>query len=436
MPLKIDLNNALIKDDLTKELDKVIEAKKTLIEKTGAGSDFLGWLDWPNDYDQEELRRIKNIANQLKHEIDVLVVIGIGGSYLGTKAVIEALKPYFSFEKQIEIIFAGHTLSPSYQVELLEYLKKKEFAINVISKSGTTAEPAIAFRLLKELLESKKGKEAYKYIYATTDAKKGALRTQADELGYETFIVPDNIGGRYSVFTPVGLLPIACFGIDIDRLLNGAKEAMIDCYENAPLKNTAMLYALSRYLLEKQGKIVEVMVTYEPKLSSLSEWWKQLFGESEGKNGKGIFPASVTFTTDLHSMGQYLQEGKRIMFETVLKIQEPNKDINLTKAQSDLDELNYLAGKTLHDVNQKAMQGTILAHVDGGVPNIILELKQMDSYHLGYLLYFYMFSCGLACYMQGVNPFDQPGVESYKKNMFALLGKPGFEALKKELEKR
>lgn len=434
--LKVNLKNAFIDDELCEKQSFVEKAKQTLINKTGAGNDFLGWLDWSVNYDKDEFIRIKKAAKKIQETSDCLVVVGIGGSYLGSKAVISALQSYFPSQKQIEIIFAGHTLSSTYHQELLTYLKDKDFSVNVISKSGTTTEPAIAFRLLKELLVEKYGKDASSRIYATTDLVKGALRTQANELGYETFNVPDNIGGRYSVFTAVGLLPIACAGIDIDALLLGAHQAQNDCYQLPTLKNPAMLYALARFILEKKGKTTEVMVTYEPNLSYLSEWWKQLFGESEGKEGKGIFPSSVVFSTDLHSLGQYLQDGKRILFETVLNVIKPHRNIVLTKALSNLDELNYLAGKTLHDVNQKAMQGTILAHVDGKVPNIVIELAELDAYHLGYLLYFYMFSCGLSCYMQEVNPFNQPGVESYKKNMFALLGKPGFEKLKSELEKR
>ena len=434
--LKVNYQNALSTEELNLKKASVLEAYETLIKKTGPGNDFLGWLRYPIEHDLEEYNRIKKAAKKIQEESEVLVVVGIGGSYLGAKAVIEALKSYFPKEKQLEVIFAGHTLSSTYMAELLSYLENKEFSINVISKSGTTTEPAIAFRLLKQLLEKKYGKEANSRIYATTDKAKGALRVQADELGYETFIVPDDVGGRYSWFTAVGLLPIACSGIDIDQLFKGATDAMIDAYNLPFEENMALQYAGCRNILYNKEKFIEILVSYEPKLSFISEWWKQLFGESEGKDGVGIFPASLVYSTDLHSMGQYVQEGKRLMFETVLQVKEPEKDLILTKASSDLDGINYLAGKKLSEVNDKAMVGTALAHVDGGVPNIMIELDKIDAYNVGYLLYFMMFSCGVACYMQKINPFNQPGVESYKKNMFALLGKPGFEELAEELKKR
>ena len=424
------------KEELKSLEEKALSARTTLLEKTGPGNDFVGWVEHPLNYDKEEFARIKKAAEQIKKDSEVLVVIGIGGSYLGAKAVIDAFKKYFGKDQDLEIVFVGNTLSSTYTKELLDYVADKEFSINVISKSGTTTEPAVAFRLFKELLESKYGKESYKRIYATTDKAKGALRTMAETEKYETFVVPDDIGGRYSWFTAVGLLPIACAGIDIDRLMEGAKDAYLDASTKGFDENIALQYASARHALYNKEKFIEIIVTYEPKLASIGEWWKQLFGESEGKDGKGIFPASLTFSTDLHSMGQYVQEGKRIMFETVLNIVNPKHDITLTKAPVDLDQLNYLEGKTLNSVNSKAMQGTTLAHVDGGVPNMMIELDQLDEYHMGYLLYFFMFSCGVCCYMLEVNPFNQPGVESYKKNMFALLGKPGYEELKKELEKR
>ena len=433
--IKVNFQNALSKEALYSKKEAVLQAFDTLVNKTGEGNDFLGWLRYPEYHDLEEYERIKKAADKIKKESECLVVVGIGGSYLGAKAVIEALNPYFKKEG-LEILFAGHTLSSTYMAELLKYLENKEFSVNVISKSGTTTEPAIAFRLLKELLIKKYGEKANKRIYATTDAAKGALRVQANELGYETFIVPDDIGGRYSWFTAVGLLPIACSGVDIDVLFKGAVDAMNDCYQLPFEENSAMQYAAIRNVMYNQEKFIEILVTYEPKLSFISEWWKQLFGESEGKDGVGIFPASLVYSTDLHSMGQYVQEGKRLMFETVLKIGEPNKDLVLETASSDLDGINYLAGKKLSEVNNQAMMGTVLAHVDGSVPNVILEISQIDAYNIGYLLYFMMFSCGIACYMQHINPFNQPGVESYKKNMFALLGKPGFEDLAKKLKER
>lgn len=433
--IKVNFQNALSKEALNSKKEAVLQAFDTLVNKTGEGNDFLGWLRYPEYHDLEEYERIKKAADKIKKESECLVVVGIGGSYLGAKAVIEALNPYFKKEG-LEILFAGHTLSSTYMAELLKYLENKEFSVNVISKSGTTTEPAIAFRLLKELLIKKYGEKANERIYATTDAAKGALRVQANELGYETFIVPDDIGGRYSWFTAVGLLPIACSGVDIDVLFKGAVDAMNDCYHLPFEENSAMQYAAIRNVMYNQEKFIEILVTYEPKLSFISEWWKQLFGESEGKDGVGIFPASLVYSTDLHSMGQYVQEGKRLMFETVLKIGEPNKDLVLETASSDLDGINYLAGKKLSEVNNQAMMGTVLAHVDGSVPNVILEIPQIDAYNIGYLLYFMMFSCGIACYMQHINPFNQPGVESYKKNMFALLGKPGFEDLAKKLKER
>lgn len=433
--IKVNFQNALSKEALYSKKEAVLQAFDTLVNKTGEGNDFLGWLRYPEYHDLEEYERIKKAADKIKKESECLVVVGIGGSYLGAKAVIEALNPYFKKEG-LEILFAGHTLSSTYMAELLKYLENKEFSVNVISKSGTTTEPAIAFRLLKELLIKKYGENANERIYATTDVAKGALRVQANELGYETFIVPNDIGGRYSWFTAVGLLPIACSGVDIDVLFKGAVDAMNDCYQLPFEENSAMQYAAIRNVMYNQEKFIEILVTYEPKLSFISEWWKQLFGESEGKDGVGIFPASLVYSTDLHSMGQYVQEGKRLMFETVLKIGEPNKDLVLETASSDLDGINYLAGKKLSEVNNQAMMGTVLAHVDGSVPNVILEISQIDAYNIGYLLYFMMFSCGIACYMQHINPFNQPGVESYKKNMFALLGKPGFEDLAKKLKER
>ena len=430
---KITLNYQNVLSHISEEQIK----QNTLINKTGAGNDFLGWLRYPENYDKEEFSRIVAASEKIKKDSDVLVVIGIGGSYLGALAVLKVLKHYFPLEKGLEVIFVGHTLSATYTQDLMDYLKDKDFSINVISKSGTTTEPAVAFRLFKELLTKKYGEEAKNRIYATTDAKKGALRTLANNQGYETFIVPDDVGGRYSVFTAVGLLPIACSCVDINVLMNGAKDAMNDCYNEDYENNDALKYANVRDLMAKElNKTVEIQITYEPKLRFISEWWKQLYGESEGKDFKGILPYNLVYSTDLHSLGQYVQEGQRTMFETILNVVEAPRNIILTEEESNLDGLNYLAGKTMDDVNKCAMNGTILAHVDGGVPNMVLNLPKLDTYHIGYLLYFFMFSCGVSCYLTGVNPFNQPGVESYKRNMFALLGKPGFEDLAKELNQR
>ena len=439
---KITLNykNALghiTEEHIKQNTVNVLEAKNTLINKTGAGNDFLGWLRYPENYDKEEFSRIIAASEKIKKDSDVLVVIGIGGSYLGALAVLEVLKSYFPVKKELEVIFVGHTLSATYTQDLIDYLENKDFSINVISKSGTTTEPAVAFRLFKELLTKKYGEDAKNRIYATTDAKKGALRTLANNQGYETFIVPDDVGGRYSVFTAVGLLPIACSGVDINVLMNGAQDAMNDCYNEEYENNDALKYANVRDLMAKElNKTVEIQITYEPKLRFISEWWKQLYGESEGKDFKGILPYNLVYSTDLHSLGQYVQEGQRTMFETILNVVESPRNIILTEEESNLDGLNYLAGKTMDDVNKCAMNGTILAHTDGGVPNMVLDLPKLDTYHIGYLLYFFMFSCGVSCYLTGVNPFNQPGVESYKRNMFALLGKPGFEDLAKELNQR
>lgn len=415
---------------------EVLNAKATLLNKTGLGNDFLGWVDLPVDYDKEEYLRIKKASQKIISNSDCLVVIGIGGSYLGAWAAIEALTKYFSLEKKLEIIFVGNTLSPTYTKELLEYVKDKDFSINVISKSGTTTEPAIAFRLFKALLEEKYGDKASERIYATTDKAKGALFKVACSEGYERFIVPDNVGGRYSVLTACGLLPIACAGIDIDKLMEGANKARCDFLENDYLNNSMLLYAAIRNILYRKGYTNELLVSYEPKLRYVTEWWKQLFGESEGKDHKGIFPASVIYTTDLHSMGQYVQDGLRNLFETVINIVNPELNITLTSTVDNLDGLNFLEGLTLDEVNKFALKGTVLAHVDGNVPNILIDLDKLDSYHLGYLFMFFMYSCGVSGYLLNVNPFNQEGVEAYKKNMFALLGKPGYESLAEELNER
>ena len=439
--MKVSVNyknilNAISEAEIKDYLVKADAAKKVLVERTGAGNDFLGWIDYPLNYDKEEFARIQKAAKKIRSDSEVLVVIGIGGSYLGAKAVVEAMKNYFPTEKTTEIIFAGNTLSSTYTSQLLKYLETKSFSINVISKSGTTTEPAVCFRLTKELLIKKYGKEeAAKRIYATTDKAKGALRTQANNEGFEAFVVPDDIGGRYSWFTAVGLLPIAAAGIDITKLMEGAALARKECLE-VKEDNQALLYAACRHGLYEKGKSTEILVTYEPKLKYISEWWKQLFGESEGKEGKGLFPASLVYTTDLHSMGQFVQEGTRIMFETVLNILNPEENLVMKSDKENLDQLNYLEGKTLNFVNSMAMQGTVLAHVDGNVPNLMINIEKIDELNIGYLLYFFMFSCGVCCYMTGINPFNQPGVESYKKNMFALLEKPGYEEMTQALKNK
>lgn len=425
-------------------MSKLVDnAKKELLDKTGAGNDFLGWLDLPVDYDKEEFARIQKAAAKIQSDSEVLVVIGIGGSYLGARAAIEFLRHgfYNNVSKEVrktpEIYYAGNSISGSYLQGLLDVVGDRDFSVNIISKSGTTTEPAIAFRIFKEFLEKKYGKEeASKRIYATTDSSKGALRKLADEEGYETFIIPDDVGGRFSVLTPVGLLPIACAGLDIDAMMQGAADACEE-FKSSDLKtNDSYQYAVVRNVLHRKGKDIELLVNYEPQLHYVGEWWKQLYGESEGKDNKGIFPAAVDFSTDLHSMGQYIQEGKRILFETVLNVENAKREITIDEVDVDLDGLNYLAGKTVDFVNKKAFQGTLLAHTDGNVPNLIVNIPKLDEYNFGYLVYFFEKACALSGYILGVNPFDQPGVEAYKKNMFALLGKPGFEKEKEELEKR
>ena len=407
---------------------------------TAEGNDFHGWVTLPEDYDKEEFSRIKVAAEKIKKDSDVLVVIGIGGSYLGARAAIEFCKSknYNVIVKDApKIFFLGNSLSPTEISEVYEICKNCDFSVNVISKSGTTTEPAVAFRLFKSLLIEKYGKEeAAKRIYATTDKAKGTLKEMSDAEGYETFVVPDDVGGRFSVLTAVGLLPIAAAGIDIDALMNGAYDAMKN-YENGDvLSNECCRYAAIRNILLRKGKNVEMMVSYEPDFTMMNEWFKQLFGESEGKDNKGIFPASAIYSTDLHSLGQYVQEGQRQLFETVVVFNEPKCDIIIGKDEADSDGLNFIAGKTMSYVNSKAFEGTILAHTDGNVPNIVLEVDKMDEYNLGYLIYFFEKACAVSGYMLGVNPFNQPGVESYKKNMFALLGKPGYEEMAAELLKR
>ncbi len=443
MALKLNLNYVgkyADKEKFDSMRSEVSAAHKMLTEGTGLGSDFLGWLDLPVNYDKDEFRRIKESAEKIKKDSEVLVVLGIGGSYLGARAVIEFIKSnnYNLLKKDTpDIYFGGNTISSSAVAELMQLIDGRDFSINVISKSGTTTEPAIAFRIFKEILEKKYGKEeAAKRIYVTTDRQKGALKALADAEGYETFVVPDDVGGRYSVLTAVGLLPIAVAGVDIDALMQGAADAR-EAYASDDLDNNdCYRYAAVRNMLYRDGKAIEMLAAYEPSMTLWCEWFKQLFGESEGKDGKGLFPASAIFSTDLHSLGQYIQQGERCLFETVLWVKEPKTDVEIGFEEANGDGLNFVAGKTVHYVNRKAFEGTVLAHTDGDVPNIILELDKQDEYNLGYMIYFFEKACGLSGYLLGVNPFDQPGVESYKKNMFALLGKPGYEAAKAALEAR
>ena len=418
----------------------VSAAAEVLHNKTGAGNDFIGWLDLPKTYDKEEFGRIKQAAEKIKKNSQVLIVIGIGGSYLGARAAIEFLKtPFYNTlaSDTPEIYFAGNSISGLYHAKLKEIVKNKDFAINVISKSGTTTEPAIAFRIFKEMVVEKYGEEGAKdRIFVTTDKSRGALKALADECGYETFVIPDDVGGRYSVFTAVGLLPIAVSGADIDKLLEGAAAAYEE-YRNPDVeKNECYQYAAMRNILYRKNKTTEILVNYEPSLQYFAEWWKQLFGESEGKDNKGIFPSSLNFSTDLHSLGQYVQQGLRTMFETVITVGDLGEDIVIEKDKDNVDGLNYLAGKTMQQVNEKAFEGTLLAHTDGLVPNLVINIPDLSEYTLGYLIYFFEKACGISAYLSGVNPFDQPGVEAYKKNMFALLGKSGYEDLKKDLENR
>lgn len=419
------------------------EAKKLLLSREGAGNDFLGWIDLPVDYDKEEFVRIQAAAEKIKQDSEVLVVIGIGGSYLGARAAIEFLRHNFynmvskEIRKTPEIYFVGNSISSTYIKHLIDVIGDRDFSVNIISKSGTTTEPAIAFRIFKELLEKKYGKaEASKRIYATTDKARGALKGLATEEGYESFVVPDDVGGRFSVLTAVGLLPIAVSGADIEKLMKGAASGRELALEKPFEENDALKYAAIRNILHRKGKSVEVLANYEPSLHYVSEWWKQLYGESEGKDQKGIFPAAVDLTTDLHSMGQFIQDGSRIMFETVVNVEKSQEELYIQEEKEDLDGLNYLAGKSIDFVNKSAMNGTILAHTDGSVPNLMVSVPEQNEFYLGQLFYFFEFACGVSGYISGVNPFNQPGVESYKKNMFALLGKPGFEKEREELLKR
>lgn len=444
--LKLDLSKAtsFLGEHEIKYMQEAVDmAHKKLHEGTGAGSDFLGWVDLPVNYDKEEFARIKSAAEKIKSDSDILIVIGIGGSYLGARAAIEMLNSNFynaldnNSRKTPKIFYVGNNISSTYMHDLLQAIEGKDISLNIISKSGTTTEPAIAFRILKDYVEKKYGKEeAKKRIYATTDAAKGALKGLAVQEGYEQFVVPDNVGGRFSVLTAVGLLPIAAAGIDIDEMMKGASDAREEYLNPNVLENDCYKYAAARNALYNKGKGIEILVNYEPNLQYFGEWWKQLYGESEGKDGKGLFPSSVNFSTDLHSMGQYIQEGRRDIFETIINVEKPKYEVAIEATEDNADGLNFLAGKTMDFVNKKAFEGTLLAHNDGGVPNLIVNIPELTPYYFGKMVYFFEKACGISGYLLGVNPFDQPGVEAYKKNMFALLGKPGFEDMKAELEKR
>ena len=435
---------SFVKEHEVESMKKLaLDAKELLVSREGAGNDFLGWIDLPVDYDKEEFDRIKKAAEKIKSDSEVLLVIGIGGSYLGARAAIEFLRHSFynvvsrEIRKTPEIYFVGNSISSTYIRHLMDVIGERDFSINMISKSGTTTEPAIAFRVFKAMMEKKYGKEeAAKRIYATTDKAKGSLKNLATEEGYESFVVPDDVGGRFSVLTAVGLLPIAISGADIDKLMEGAQAGRKAALEASFEDNDAVKYAAVRNILLRKGKAIEILANYEPSVHYVSEWWKQLYGESEGKDQKGIFPASVDLTTDLHSMGQFIQDGSRNMFETVINIEKSREEIILEEEPVDLDGLNYLAGKNVDFVNKSAMNGTILAHTDGQVPNLMVTVPEVNEFYLGELFYFFEFACGVSGYLLGVNPFNQPGVESYKKNMFALLGKPGYEEQREELLKR
>lgn len=425
--IKVDVSNVISEEEINKYAPSVKRVNQMIDDKSGAGNDFLGWVDWPENYDKEEVERLLEDAKYVRKNFDILVVAGIGGSYLGARCALDALKGIRNTEKP-EIIFMGQTFSPNYTAQVLEYLKGKKFAINVISKSGTTTETSIAFRLLKDLLERQVGKEeARKSIFAVTDKARGALKTLCNNEGYHTYVLPDDIGGRYSVLTPVGLFPLACAGVDVKAMLKGAQEARKE-FDNADLKkNMCYRYAVSRDYMYRHNKPVEMYVTYEPQMSQISEWLKQLFGESEGKEKKGLLPTSATFSTDLHSLGQFIQDGTPLLFETILNVVNPELDVTIPSDKDDLDGLNYLAGKKLSYVNQMAYQGTLKAHEeDGGVPCNIITIEKMDAKTLGYLFYFFMRACAMSAYLLEINPFNQPGVEIYKKNMFHLLGKKGY----------
>lgn len=441
--MAVTLNDKYLKGvvnaDELKGMEPMVKVAHEMIEnKNGLGNDFLGWVDLPVNYDKEEFERIKKAAAKIKADSEVLIVIGIGGSYLGARAAIELLRStlYNSLAKDTpKIFFAGNSISPTYLNEVIELVKDKDFSVNIISKSGTTTEPALAFRVFREMLEEKYGKDGAKgRIYATTDKAKGTLKELADAEGYETFVIPDDVGGRFSVLTAVGLLPIACAGCDIDALMAGAAKAREDFSVCDIEKNDCYKYAALRNVLRNKGYKVEMLVAYENSFAMMNEWFKQLFGESEGKDNKGLFPASCIFSTDLHSMGQFIQEGSRTMFETIVDVKKPAQDLFIDKLEGNFDGLNFLADQNMSVVNRKAMEGTILAHTDGGVPEVVIEVDDLSAYNVGYLIYFFWRACACSGYLLSVNPFNQPGVESYKKNMFALLGKPGYENLTAELE--
>ncbi|SHJ70388.1 glucose-6-phosphate isomerase [Clostridium cavendishii DSM 21758] len=444
--LSIDLSKAApyLKEHEVQYMGETVKvAHEKLHNKTGAGNDFLGWVDLPVNYDKDEFARIKKSAEKIRKDSDALIVIGIGGSYLGARAAIEMLTNNFynslskDKRKSPAIFYVGNNISSTYMAELLEAVEGLDISVNVISKSGTTTEPAIAFRIFKDYMEKKYGKdEAKNRIYATTDARKGALKSLADAEGYETFVIPDDVGGRFSVLTAVGLLPIAVAGVNVDQIMEGAADAREEYQNPSLMENECYKYAAARNALYNKGKSIEVLVNYEPSVHFFNEWWKQLYGESEGKDNKGIFPAAVDFSTDLHSMGQYIQEGKRDLFETVINVGKAKREIVIEESKENVDGLNFLAGKTMDFVNKKAYEGTLLAHNDGGVPNLVVNVPELTPYYFGRMVYFFEKACAISGYILGVNPFDQPGVEAYKKNMFALLGKPGFEDLKAELEAR
>jgi len=434
MTIGLNLENSFVGKEEIENIRPLVERSHHLLEeKTGAGSKYLGWMDLPGQISKEELKRINKVAEKIKNNSDIFIVIGIGGSYLGARSCIEALSHSFynqlpdNKRKTPAIYYAGHHVSGTYLRDLLDLIEGKDISLNVISKSGTTTEPAIAFRILKDYMEKRYGKkESRSRIFITTDGEKGALKSLAEDEGYESFIIPDDIGGRYSIFTPVGLLPIAVAGLDIESLIEGARSGQKEYGQVDMDKNISYQYAAIRNILYGKGKNIEILANYKPQLHFLSEWWKQLFGESEGKDGKGIFPAAVSFTTDLHSMGQLIQDGRRNIFETVINVEEAKKDMLLEADKENLDGLNYLAGKSLDFVNKKAFEGTLKAHVKGGVPNIVINLPRLDEFYFGKLIYFFKKGCALSGYLMGVNPFDQPGVEEYKRNMFQLLGKPGY----------
>jgi glucose-6-phosphate isomerase len=441
MSIDVTIKWPQIEATMHKQLLKDIQkAHQRLLDKSGQGSDFLGWVDWPIIYDAKEIDRIKETADEIREKCNAFVVVGVGGSYLGARAAIEGIRGSFYNDLPKDspnIYYMGNNLSGSYLKDLMGILENKDVCVNVISKSGTTTEPGAAFRVIKAFMEKKYGKkEASKRIFATTDENKGALLTLAKEENYRRFVIEDHIGGRYSVMTPVGLLPMSVAGIDINEYLEGAKEAYRDYQANTMDENPCYRYVAYRNSLYRQGKKIEVLATYEPDLSYLASWWQQLYGESEGKQEKGIYPAKVDFTTDLHAMGQYIQEGERILFETVVHVREGRADLHMPMDKNNLDGLNYLCESSFNAMNNKAMEGTSLAHIEGGVPNCVISIKDTSSFTIGKLMYFFMLSCGISGYVLGVNPFDQPGVEAYKKNMFALLGKPGYEALAHELKQK